>query len=111
MAIRLVEDVGAPLVVVAADLFSETAAPAWNEPLSYVAAIGGYLGAGMGFGGPFIKNIGIASLPWAAKKLYTRVRTMMPAASMASRMTFRPAGIARYPAPQEQSPFQGVKLV
>jgi hypothetical protein len=35
----------------------------------------GYIGAGMGMGGDLVKNIGIASLPLAAKKVYTRVRS------------------------------------
>lgn len=108
MAIKLIDDVGAPIVVVAADLITETAAPTWNEPLAYIAAIGGYVGAQMGFGGDFVKNIGIASLPWAAKKLYIRVKGMT--AAPAARMAFRPS-VSRYPAPAEQSPFEGVRLV
>jgi len=85
----MVEDLGAPLVVTALDLVTETTAPTWNEWMAYIAAAGGYVSAFMGFGGPFMKNVGIASLPWAAKKLYTRIKggTTIP-----GRMAFRGAG-------------------
>ncbi|HUV55826.1 MAG TPA: hypothetical protein VMV84_01205 [Dehalococcoidales bacterium] len=74
MTIRLVNDLVAPLAVVTVDLTSETVAPDWNEPLAYVVAGGGYLSALMGWGGDFAKNVGIASFPWAAKKIYERAR-------------------------------------
>ena len=108
MTIRLVEDVGAPVAVVGIDLITETAAPAWNEWIAYIMAAGGYLGAFMGWGGPFMKNVGIASLPWAAKKLYTRVKG---APVTSSRLAFRSSGVSRYPAPATKTPYQGVKLV
>jgi len=77
MSIRFAEDVGAPLAVVAVDLVSESVAPTYNEWLAYLAAIGGYAGAFMNKGGDFVKNVGIASFPWAAKKAYTRIRAMV----------------------------------
>jgi len=106
MGIKLVEDVVAPVAVVAVDLITETAAPTWNEWASYIMAAGGYAGAMMNWGGPFLKNIGIASLPWAAKKLYNRIKT--PAAA-ARQVTFRPA-VSRYPAPANETNYQGIKL-
>lgn len=109
MAIRVVEDVGAPLAVVGVDLITETAAPAWNEWIAYLAAAGGYLGAVMGWGGPFLKNVGIASLPWAAKKLYTRVRGGVTGSP--SRLQFKRSGVSRYPATAEKSPFEGLRLI
>ena len=103
--IKLVEDIGAPLAVVGIDLISETTQPTWNEGLAYASAVGGYLGAYTGFGGEFVKNFGIASLPWAAKKLYSRMR----AGAGVSRAGLR--RVARYPAPLAQPEFQGVRLV
>ena len=70
MSIRLVPDVGAPLAVVAVDLITETYAPQANEITAYVLAAGSYVAAGMNKGGDFVKNVGIASFPWAAKKIY-----------------------------------------
>lgn len=107
MAIRIVEDVGAPVGVVAVDLITETAAPGWNEWIAYIMAAGGYLGAFTGWGGPFLKNVGIASLPWAAKKLYTRIK----GAPVSSRLAFKSSAVSRYPAPATKTPYEGVKLV
>jgi hypothetical protein len=107
MAIKLVDDVLAPVAVVAVDLITETAAPTWNEWASYILAAGGYAGAMMGWGGDMVKNIGIASLPWAAKKIYNRIKT--PAATT-SRVNFRPT-VSRYPAPATDTNYEGVKLI
>lgn len=74
---RIVNDLVAPGLVTAIDLTSESVAPDWNEWLAYISAAAGYLGAFMGYGGDFVKNFGIASFPWAAKKLYTRIRAAM----------------------------------
>lgn len=110
MAIRVVPDLGAPLAVTAIDLATETWAPTWNEWAAYIAAGGGYLAAFMGWGGDFVKNVGIASFPWAAKKLYDRVKG--GAASRASsRMSFRRSPVSRYPAPATESQYAGVRLV
>lgn len=104
----MVEDIGAPLTVTAVDLITETAAPDWNEWIAYVMAGGSYLAGWMGWGGGFIKNVGIASLPWAAKKLYERVRG--GAGSRASRFVRRSA-VSRYPAPTMETEFAGARLV
>ena len=105
MAIRLVPDVGAPLAVTAVDLITETTAPDWNEWASYIMAIGGYLGASMGWGGDMVKNVGIASFPWAAKNIYNRVRGGVGASR---RLAFR---AARSPAPATKTPFEGTRLI
>jgi hypothetical protein len=76
MAIKFAVDVGVPLGVTVVDLLSESAAPASNEPIAYLAAGLGYIGAGMGFGGDAVKNMGIASFDWAGKHLYNRVKSM-----------------------------------
>ncbi len=104
MAIKWVNDLGAPVAVTAIDLVTETAAPKWNEYVSYILAIGGYVGASMGWGGDFVKNMGIASLPWAAKKLYARVRPGVSGRSLSFRAS-------RYPAPAPSSPYEGVRLI
>ena len=106
MAIRVVPDLGAPLAVVGVDLITETAAPNWNEWASYIMAAGGYIGGWMGWGGDFMKNVGIASFPWAAKKVYERVK-----GGAGSRLSFRRAGVSRYPAPATKTPFEGARLV
>lgn len=109
MAIKLVSDLGAPLAVTAVDLVTETAAPDWNEWAAYIMAVGGYLGGWMGWGGDFLKNVGIASFPWAAKKIYERARGGA-SAKASQRLSFKRSAVSRYPAPAYQTPYQGVKL-
>jgi len=82
MAIRLVPDVGAPAVVFAADwatsAYDETATGMkLNRPVGIALALAGYAGALFGWGGDFVKNIGIASFDWAANSVvgYIRERT------------------------------------
>jgi hypothetical protein len=106
MAIRMMSDIGAPLAVTAVDLITETTAPNWNEWIAYICAAGGYLSGWMGWGGDFMKNFGIASLPWAAKKIYDRAR----GGGATRRLSFKRSAVSRYPAPAYQTPYQGVKL-
>jgi len=109
MAIRIVPDVVAPLTVTGVDLITEATAPTWNEWASYLMAGGGYLGAAMGWGGDFIKTIGIASFPWAAKKLYDRVKG---GAGASRRLSFKRAPVSqRWPAPSNEPPFGAGRLV
>lgn len=113
MKIDLVNDLGAPVAVTAIDLITETAKPEWNEWAAYAVAIGGYVGSWMGWGGTFVKNAGIAAFPWAAKKVYDRVRGGATS-SLALRKSARPGvhrmPISRYPAPAYAEEFQGVRL-
>ena len=102
MGIRLVEDIGAPLAVTAVDLAITATRPDWNEWASYIMAVGGYASDYFRFGGDFAKNVGIASLPWAAKNVYTRVR----GATTVSRRR-----VSRWPAPLVEQPFGGGRLV
>jgi len=74
MAIKIVEDIGAPAAVAMVDIVTTEVAPTWNEWASYIMAVGGYVGGFMGFGGPFVKNIGVASFPWAARNIYARIK-------------------------------------
>lgn len=113
MAINFKNDVGAPVVVIAADLLTKNFAPTWNEWLAYIAAVGGYLGAGMNFGGEFIKNIGIASVDWAANRIYDRVKGMSVSAAPVARAAMRPAATAaRYSgiAQTTKPGFENVKI-
>lgn len=103
MAIKWVNDLGAPLAVTAIDIATETMSPKWNEYLAYILAVGGYVAAGMGWGGDFVKNVGISSVDWAGKKLYARMRGGVSSHSMQFRA-------ARYPAPAPSTPYEGVKL-
>ena len=74
MTIRLVPDVGSPATVVAVDLLAESFFPAQAEYADYLMTAGGFLAGWMGWGGDYIKNIGVSSLPLTARKIYDRVR-------------------------------------
>ena len=84
-------DLGAPLTVVAADLISEKVRPEWNEWVAYITCGLGYVLGVMGIGGDYGKNIGVASLPWAAKHIALRAG-FTP--GMARAVTTR---VSRYP--------------
>ncbi len=74
MAIRMVEDVAAPLVVAGVNIVSRTAIPAYHDWLVYGMTTLGYIGGWMRWGGDFVKQIGVSSLPLTADKIYERVR-------------------------------------
>lgn len=87
MAIKLVSDVGAPAAVFAADWATsaydekaEAGATKLNRPVGIALALAGYAGALFGWGGDFVKNIGIASFDWAANSVvgYIRERSATP---------------------------------
>lgn len=101
--VRVVPDVVSPLTVTAIDLVTETYAPDYNEAAAYVVAIGGYIAAAMGWGGDFVKNMGISSFPWAAKKIYERVK----GGAGARKMTYRRSGVSRYPGSASETEFRG----
>jgi hypothetical protein len=85
MMIRLVEDVGAPAVVALADIITLETKPEWNEYVAYILTGIGYAGAAFfKFGGDFVKNLGVASLPLTARNIYTRVKAGTPTAARAS---------------------------
>lgn len=93
MTIKLVPDVVAPLVVAGADIAVERLAPTYGEWLEYAAAAGGYASAAFNFGGDFAKNIGIAALPLAAKRLYGRITS---GRLFGGRMAWRPSNPGGY---------------
>ena len=108
MAIRMVEDIGAPLAVTAIDLIVEKTKPEWNTWASYIVAVGSYVGAWMGWGGPFVKNMGIASFPWAAKNIGRQVGFIT--AGTPGRVAYRRVA-GRWPAPSNEPPFGAARLV
>ncbi len=111
MTIRMASDVGAPLVVTAVNVVGRSVFPTYHDWLIYAMTGAGYLGAWMGWGGDFMKNIGVASLPLTAEKIYDRVAgTLAPPVSKRLTMSKRSA-VSRYPAPAREMEFQGVKLV
>lgn len=109
MRIDLLNDLGAPAAVTVVDLALESTRPDWNEWGAYIMAGAGYIGAWQGFGGDFVKNVGIASFPWAAKKIYERVRGTAVNSQLALRKVARHS-VARYPAPAYSEEFAGVRL-
>ena len=102
--IRLIPDVGSPLTVVAVDLLAESFVPAQANYADYVMTIGGYLAGFMDWGGDYVKNIGVSSLPLTARKIYERVRGGMGVSRAGMRR------VARYPAPASESPFGAARL-
>lgn len=114
--IRLVEDVGAPALVFAADygtskIDEKAAAGAtkWNRPIGIGLATAGYLlGGWLGFGGNFVKNLGIASFDWAANSISSYItETSAPVTARVSRPVSRVSGrVSGYP----QQPANGAGL-
>jgi hypothetical protein len=84
MAIKVVPDVVAPLAVAAVDIVVEQVAPGYSKWATGILAAGGYAGAFFGFGGDFVKNIGIAALPTFAKNIYNYVKGSTTASRAAS---------------------------
>ncbi|KKL92591.1 hypothetical protein LCGC14_1883140 [marine sediment metagenome] len=108
MAIKMSSDIGAPLTVMAVNVVGRSVFPAYHDWLVYAMSVAGYLGAWMGWGGDFMKNIGVASLPLTAEKIYDRVAgTITP--PVTKRLGMK--SIARYPAPARDEQFAGVRLV
>ncbi len=80
--VKLVSDLGAPVVVAVVDLVTATVttppvagSPSWNSWASYAMTLLGYGAAFLGYGGDFVKNIGIASAPKSLALLYGLVTT------------------------------------
>jgi len=104
----MVPDIGAPLAVAGINIASRTAFPEYHDWLIYGVTALGYIGGWMGWGGDFLKQMGVSSLPLTADKIYERVRG--GATSRASgRLAVR--RVSRYPAPATDVPFQGVRLI
>jgi len=111
MAIRMGSDLGAPLTVTAIDLVGETIWPKYSSWITYGMTAVGYVAGFMNKGGDFVKNIGVASFPLSAKRIYDTLSTpTVPVTSRASSVAFR-GRVSRYPAGAGEAPFTGVKLV
>ena len=110
MAIKLIPDVGAPLTVTAVDLVAESVWPAYSNWITYGMTVAGYAAGFMGWGGDYIKNIGVCSMPLTAKRIYDAVRAPVAGRATSKGLAFR-TRVARYPGPAQEAPFQGVKLV
>lgn len=118
--IRWVEDLGAPAVVAGVDVLTTEKKPEWNRPIGIGLSAAGYiLGGVMGIGGPFVKNLGIASAPWAFESIYQYIKeSTAPVSARVSgdRLVARPsarvsAPISRYPSPETKAEFQNIRLV
>lgn len=105
MAIRVVPDVGAPLAVAAINIASRSVIPNYHDWVIYGMTGLGYIAAWMGWGGDFVKQMAVSSLPLTADKIYERVGGGVGASRLAMRR------VSRYPAPAREMEFQGVKLV
>ncbi|KKL52922.1 hypothetical protein LCGC14_2280630 [marine sediment metagenome] len=107
MAMRWMDDVGAPLAVTAIDLVTETVAPQWNEYAAYGTAVGAWVANQSGMArSDFVKNMAIAATPWAAKAAYQRIRGMLGISGAG----IHGKGINRWPAPLIEQPFGGARL-
>ena len=105
MAIRVVSDVGAPLAVAGVNIVSRTTIPEYHDWVVYGMTGLGYIAAWMGWGGEFVKQMAVSSLPLTVDKIYERVRG---GAGASRRLAFR---ASRYPAPAVKTPYEGVRLV
>ena len=113
--INIVNDIGAPAMVTFVNVFArastkEIGGMSVADAAVYAMTAGGYLGAWMGWGGPFVKNIAIAAAPLAFEKLYDSFLAK-PAAARVSRVSYPAMRVSRYPGSASESPFEGVKLV
>jgi hypothetical protein len=72
--IKVVEDLGAPALVATVNIVTKEVVPAYNEMAHYIMTAVGYGSALLGFGGAFVKNIGVASLSGTVDHIYNRVR-------------------------------------
>lgn len=104
--VKWVPDLGAPAAVTAVDLVTKSVVGGkYNEIADYIMTGGGYLAALLGYGGDFVKNIGIASMPLTAQKVYERIRGAM---GVSNRVSYR--AVSRFPAPAYEDQFQGTRV-
>jgi hypothetical protein len=109
--INIVNDVVAPITVSAVDIIIETTKPEWVEYTDYGMTALGYVGAWMGWGGPFLKNIGIASMPITARSIYNRIKGGAVSRPVSRRLAFRPStGVSRAVTTNKPE-FQGNRVI
>jgi len=91
--IRWGEDLGAPAVVAAASIVTDTYKPTWSKPVGIGLAVVGYVLNYMRIGGQFTKNLGIAAAPWAMVSIYDYIRGGIGApVSSGSKLVMRTTG-------------------
>lgn len=108
MAIRVVPDLGAPIIVFGIDQIVKKTMPEFGEWVVYAETLAGYLGAWAGWGGDLLKNIGVASLP-ASLNLLTERIGLSGSVRKTSKLSLRRT-VSRYPGPAQETPFGTVKL-
>ena len=84
--IKLIPDIGAPLAVTAVNLIVEQVAPEYDDYAIYAMTAAGYLAKYMGWGGEFVHNIGLCSMPLSARLLYDRFASKTPAVVVSRRV-------------------------
>lgn len=92
--IRWGEDLGAPAVVAAASIVTDTYKPTWSKPVGIGLAVAGYVLNYMRIGGQFTKNLGIAAAPWAMLSIYDYIKggVGLTAPVSGGRLVMRPTG-------------------
>lgn len=106
--IRIVPDLGAPLAVAAVNIATRSVFPVQHDWFVYGMTAAGYVAAFLDWGGDFIKNVGVSSLPLTADKIYDRVAGGVSRKGVGSRLSMQ--RVSRYPAPANKVPFQGTRL-
>ena len=108
MTIRMVPDVGAPLAVAGINIAGRTVFPDYHDYLIYGMTALGYIGGWMNWGGDFLKQMGVSSLPLTADKIYERIRGGVTHGA-SSRLALR-RRVSRYPAAAVDREFRGARL-
>ena len=79
MAIRPLDDLGAPALVALADIVTSEKKPTWNRPIGIGLSLVGYIVGGvMNVGGNFLKQMGVGSFNWAVASLYAYTKEVTP---------------------------------
>ena len=102
MSLDWKNDLGAPLAVTAVNIVARKFLPNYYDWVVYGVTAAAYVMAATNRGGQFVKNVGIAELPLAADKLYSRITT--------GAVSGRVQREQRYPAPAFNTEFGGLKL-
>jgi hypothetical protein len=104
MKISLLDDLGAPAAVALVNIVTKAKAPDWNDKAHYIMTAVGYGAALLGFGGGFLKNIGVASLSGTADHIYTWAKGGVASKVSGSRLAYVPTGPVRQPVQRSYQP-------
>lgn len=75
--IKLIDDIAGPIGVGILDMVLVAKKPTWNRSAAIASAAVGLIGGGVmrfGKGGNFLKQWGVASVPWAMQSIYAMVK-------------------------------------